>query len=136
MTCGIVGLHGFVFDVKEECLSEVSLNNVSGVRFVCHYTFGWAYLQSAHACAVETHFVSIPSTAFIEIRNFSYEKHKKWNECQPKWKQDLVGESRGSLTGPLACAVFQQETAARAQIGAIDIRARLFYRNVALAPFS
>ena len=44
--------------------------------------------------------------------------------------------SRGSLTAPLACALFQQETTVRAQIPGIVARTRFFLENCSiLFPF-
>jgi hypothetical protein len=37
---------------------------------------------------------------------------------------------RGSLTAPLACALFQQETTVRAQILGIVARTRFFWKSV------
>ena len=106
----------------------------------------WAHMQSVRACAVETHFSIfvhflkttptsvhfgfILGTIFIENLDFVRKK-----ECQQKGMQKVpahvdpgsaIALSRSSLTAPLACALFQQETRVRATIAGIVARTRFF----------
>ena len=86
-------------------------------------SMGWAHMQSAHACAVETHFFvfacflkigstlphsdSILEPLFVNNHNFEWKKSsKKWFKKRwPPWlKQVPMTLARRSLAAPLACS--------------------------------
>ena len=50
--------------------------------------------------------------------------------ARPSGSRETMILSRGSLTAPLACALFQQETTVRAQIPGIVARTRFFFGNL------
>ena len=105
----------------------------------------WAHMQSVRACAVETHFSiffhflkTAPKSVhfgfilgqfFIENLDFVWKKDAKKRyakSARPSGSRHTKILSRGSLTAPLACALFQQETTVRAQIPGIVARTRFF----------
>ena len=101
-------------------------------------SMGWAHMQSAHACAVETHvfvlhffkkigstwphFDSILEPFFVNNHNFEWKKElqqlvqKRWS---PRRKQQAMNTAGGSRTGSHYQELFEQETIVRTHVEAI-----------------
>ena len=102
-------------------------------------SMGWAHMQSARACAVETHFfvfafflkIRLHMTSFwlhfgtfffFNNHNFEWKKSsKKWFKKRwPPWlKQRTMTLAGGSRTGSHYQELFEQETIGRAHVEAI-----------------
>ena len=76
---------------------------------------------------------SILGTIFIEILILCEKKGCKKpgrKKCLTKSKLETIILSQGSLTAPLACALFQEETTVRAKVSGIVARTRFFPEKV------
>ena len=74
---------------------------------------------------------SILETIFIEIGNFAPKKgceKQVGKNARPIGSGPSIVTSQGSLTAPLACALFQEETTVRAKASAIVARTRFFQK--------
>ena len=100
-----------------------------------------AHKQSVRACGIETHFLIF--ACFLKTTpkrchsGVHFGDHVRWNlefvpskimqtnrsnKCSPKWKGTCIVLSQGSLTAPLACALFQEEPQVRAEVSGIAAR--------------